>query len=65
MQLELNEEEAEMLLDILKLAMNEMSSMNSLNRFKKPPLLTEEEGNVLHESMRFCGSLMKKIYYRK
>lgn len=65
MELKLNEEEAEMLLDILKLAMNEMSSMNSLNRIKKPPFLTEEESNVLHENMRFCASLMKKLYYRK
>ena len=65
MQLELNEEEAEMLLDILKLAMDEMSSINSLNRLKKPPVFTEEESNVLHENMRFCASLMKKLYYRK
>ena len=60
-EIKLINEDIGKLYELLSFCMEEMMSMNTINRFSKPPIFNQEQSDHLKEMMDFCAVLMKQI----
>ena len=55
-----NKEEAEKAFELFVFTMENLMELNNANRFRNPPIYTDEEAAHLKDMMDFCQSILKQ-----